>query len=425
MKYFRWAVSFAIVAMPGFAQWNPHEVYLLSGETKPIVIASQFQIVTERWNRVVAVPYIVYMPEQNQVLMLVSCDYPHQAMALSSDDRGETWSKPAFIHAGADGKGDTGMGVGLTYLGDGKALVTAGRRWFSGDYGKTWSDLGATPSMPDGSTWNVWDPMFVDRAGATHRIVRILETGYSMDAARWESNGGPGYSKGYLRASDDEGKTWADVRRIPEWDGASEITIIRAANGDLVAACRTDKPASIKETLDHYEGLAVSISHDGGKTWSPLNRLYAWGRHHPSLVLIPEGPLVMTYVVRKGYTDSAEGYPRFGVEAIVSRDNGQTWDLDHRYVLHWWTGNRTRANGWWASSQATSTVVLPDGALLTAFGTGYRSQPDEQNMPAPRDVGLVMWHLSDKAPAAAGAVTNAPLDSDAREIFDPTALVGS
>jgi hypothetical protein len=343
-------------------------------------------------------------------------------MVLWSNDHGATWSKPKYVHTDAQGKPDTGMGVGLTYLGKGKALSTAGRRWYSNDYGESWTDYGVLPTLPDGAAWNGWDPMFVDRDPATHAIKRLVETGYSMDTARWESNGGPGYSKGHLRASADEGRTWTDARRVPEWDGASEITIVRAADGNLVAACRTDKPQSIKETLDHYEGVAVSLSRDDGKTWSALNRLYAWGRHHPSLVLMPDGTLVMTYVVRKGYTDSPEGFPQFGIEAVLSRDNGQTWDLDHRYVLHWWTGNRKGANGWWPSSQATSTVLLPEGALLTAFGTGYRSQPNEQNLPAPRDVGLVLWRLSDVPLNTVQTITNAPLDSDVREVFDPKGM---
>jgi hypothetical protein len=82
----------------------------------------------------------------------------------------------------------------------------------------------------------------------------------------------------------------------------------------------------------------------------------------------------------------------------VSRDNGQSWDVDRRYVLDAWVGNRKGPNGWWASCQATSTVLLPDGSLLTAFGTGYRSQPGpagEENLPRPRDVGLVLWRAGE------------------------------
>ena len=39
----------------------------------------------------------------------------------------------------------------------------------------------------------------------------------------------------------------------------------------------------------------------------------------------------MTYVVRKGNVNRPEGSPQFGIEAVVSRDHGETWDLDHKY----------------------------------------------------------------------------------------------
>lgn len=421
MRSLSCALLILVTASVASAQWQPHEVLFLNGAGVSRDPA-RIQIVTQSWNRVVAVPYIAYMPENDHVLMLVSCDYPHQAMTLSSGDHGETWPTPEFIHLGADGKPDTGMGIGLTYLGDGKAIVSAGRRWLSRDFGKTWEDHGPMPTMPDGSAWYGWDPMFVDRDPSTNAVRRLLETGYSMDHARWESNAGPGYSKGHLHASLDEGRTWIDAVKVPEWDGASEITIARAANGHLVAACRTDKPASKPEVLDHYEGLAVSISKDDGKTWSSLNRLFAWGRHHPSLVRMPNGALVMTYVVRKGYTDAPDGMPRFAVEAVVSQDNGQTWDLDHKYVLHWWKGNQTGPNSWWASSQATSTVLLPDGSLLTAFGTKYRSGEKDKSVAAPRDAGLVSWRLSGAALATSDSVSKADWESDARNVFDPAVL---
>jgi len=38
-----------------------------------------------------------------------------------------------------------------------------------------------------------------------------------------------------------------------------------------------------------------------------------------------------------------------------------------------------------ASSQSTSTVLLPNGTILTAFGGGE----------GPRDVGLIRWQVYD------------------------------
>jgi len=40
-----------------------------------------------------------------------------------------------------------------------------------------------------------------------------------------------------------------------------------------------------------------------------VKKLYKFGRHHPSFVLMPGGEIVMTYVARKGYVETAKGYP--------------------------------------------------------------------------------------------------------------------
>lgn len=396
-----------------------HYVREMNGRGAPIEVPAQFQIVTEKWNRVVAVPYIVYMPEKDEILMLASCDYPHQAVMLSSRDHGATWSDPRFVHTDAGGQPDTGMGTSLTYLGNGRVLLVANQHWVSADYGATWNVLSPVAPAANGQSWYMWDPLFVDKDGSGV-VQKLIETGYTMDSAWYEGRKGPGYSTAHLRSSSDGGLTWSEPISPPQWKGVSEVTLVRAKNGDLVAACRTDIPTRlINDLIDHNEGLATCVSSDDGKTWSELNRLYEWGRHHPHMLLMPSGDIVMTYVVRRGYTPVPEGYPRFGVEAVVSRDNGKTWDLDHRYILHFWVGNRLGENAWWPSSQATSSVLLPDGQILTVFGTGFRSQPNERGQSAPRDVGLVLWRLSDGPINEDRPVRDAAHDSDTRNVFDP------
>ncbi len=402
--------------------WQPHEMRLLNGD-KPVQLHAQMQIVTESWDRVVAVPYIVYMPEKDRLLMLVVCDYPHHAMVLTSDDRGAHWAEPRPVYLDKDGNTIPGLGTSLTYLGNGKLLLTTDRLWFSFDYGAIWggpepqSEPLPVPPAPNGKTWNLWDPMLVEKKEGGG--LRLVQTGYAMDTDWYNAAKGPGYSTGQIRFSADEGRAWAGDTAVPQWKGVSEVALLRAANGNLVAACRTDIPAHFKgETLDHFEGLAVSTSKDDGLTWSDLKPLFDWGRHHPCMVLMHNGDIVMTYVVRKGYTENADGFARFGVEAIISRDNGQTWDLDHRYILHAWDGNRKGPEYWWASSQATSSVLLPDDSILTAFGTGYRSQPGPRG-PVPRDAGLVHWRPSDAPLNSDHAITDAPPDSDLRNVFNP------
>lgn len=382
------------------ADWKPHIVRQLDGDVVANSIPAKLQIVSEAWNRVAAVPYLVYMPEKDRLLMLVSCDYPpdgrpvHYAMVLTSDDHGVTWSDPRPIGRDEQGK-MVGLGVGLTYLGQGQVMAYAGEqggnRWFSDDYGTTWANPVTVGPIADDKPWTVWCPPLVVRDARIGESTEIAETGYAVFPA---ASNEPSYSQAFLRFSTDKGRTWSDGILVPQWKGVNEVALLRAANGDWVAACRTDIPPRLKgETLDHYEGLGVSVSKDVGRTWSDVNILFEYGRHHPSMVQMPDGRIVMTYVVRKGYDETPEGFPQFGIEAIVSNDDGQTWDMKHRYVLHAWAGNRKGPNAWWASSQATSTVLLPDGALLTAFGTGYRSEPGSDGLPSPRDVGLVLWQL--------------------------------
>jgi hypothetical protein len=108
------------------------------------------------------------------------------------------------------------------------------------------------------------------------------------------------------------------------------------------------------------------------------------------------------------------------IDAIdASRDHGQTWDLDHRYILHHWVGHRKGPTAWWPSSQATSSVLLPDGSILTAFGTGYRCREDAQGRSAPRDVGLIQWRLGEGQVGRERRIRDAAADSDLRNWLDP------
>ena len=407
-----------LLSLTANAQWNPHKVRLLNKANDEISVPAKMQIVTEPWNRVVAVPYIVYMPEKDRLLMLVSCDYPHHPEVLSSDDHGRTWSAPRRVLFDEKGKGIDSLGISLTYLGKGKVLFATGdTRWASDDFGETWKRLSAIAKTHDGQPWYMWDPLWVDRDPKTGATARLAETGYTVYKTPQVGTGHA--NQGFIRFSTDLGKTWTESVKVPQWRGVNEVTLIRAANGDLVAAGRTGIPPSKKnEWIDHFEGLSVSTSKDNGKTWSDITMLYSWGRHHPSLALMPDGRLVMTHVVRKGYVDTPDGFPQFGIEAVVSTDNGRTWDLDHKYILHSWSGSRKDKNKWWPSSQATSTVLLPDGSLLTAFGTGYRIKP-AQDFQGPRDVGLINWRLSDAPVDEDRTIRDAPADSDARNVCDP------
>ena len=421
LKYLAPVISLAVLLAPsvGLAQWQAHEVRQLNGQAGQRRLPARFQIVTESWNRVVAVPYMVNMPEKNRLLMLVGCDYPHRAFVLTSDNRGATWTDPRPVRADDDGQPSIGMGTALAYLGKGRLLfyedgiLAAGQpsRWFSTDYGKTWGHPVPIARSSDDKPWYIWDPPLVDRDPRTGKIIQLAETGYRQSGTD---------SQASIRFSTNLGQTWSPSITVPEWHGANEVCLFRAGNGDLLAACRTDVPDRLEgKTLDHYEGLGISISRDHGRTWSAVKKLYDYGRHHPSLVLMRNKDIVMTYVVRLGYVDDQDGFPQFGIEAVVSHDHGATWDLDHRYLLHVWSGKRKGESYWWPSSQATSSTRSRDGSITTAFGTGYRIQAGKESPQAPRDAGLIQWRLNRKPGNADREIRDAAFDSDLRNVFDP------
>ncbi len=121
-----------------------------------------------------------------------------------------------------------------------------------------------------------------------------------------------------MRSSMDGGRTWGEAIKVLEWDGVNEVCIARAPNGDLVAPCRTVVPERFRREIDHYEGLGVSISKDDGRTWSKVNKLYDWGRHHVSIVVMPNGNMVMTPWCARGYIERSRR-----LSAIRHRGCGQ------------------------------------------------------------------------------------------------------
>jgi len=306
-------------------------VQQMNGEYEPISLSAEIQWISEPWYRALddenaQMPYLAYMPEKDRVVMMVVTHHPTHTALIFSDDHGKTWSKRKWLITDTVGLPKPGIALGLTNLGNGKLQaypldITQGR-WLSSDFGESWKLL---PFHDSVDTRSVWDPMLVVKDSKGH-IKKVFEASWRPTGVAWGSPEGF-YSQGYFRSSIDEELTWSDEVKVPQWLGVNEVNLIQASNGNLVAACRTDYPKRFAHHhLDHYGGLSVSISKDNGNTWSDLNPLYEWGRHHPSMVLMPNGDIVMTYVVRLGYPATHEGFPQFGVEALVSHDNGKTWD---------------------------------------------------------------------------------------------------
>lgn len=379
--------------------WQNHTVVQMNGENEQSFPA-QFQLLSAPWGYTnFQMPSMVYLPEKKRLFMIAeSGARPVRTISTYSDDGGATWSPPHSLQDGNGNNLDISMSVGLTYLGGG--CLTFGEefnearnpiRRFSNDYGQTWATSAPIPLSIKGAPLYYWDPMLVDR-DEHGNIIRLLEARYRHTGRAWASGTGA-YSQGCIWHSKDLGQTWSGEIEVPQWHGVNEVALLRARNNDIIAACRTDNPQRFIGEMDWYSGLGISLSSDNGTTWSAMNTLYEFGRHHQSLLMMKNGDIVMTYAVRQGYEDTPDDYGQFGIEAIISNDNGRTWNLNRRYILATWRGKiHGGENAWWGLPQSTTTVLLPDGSLLTAFGTGMRNQAEQEH--CIMDIGTIKWSLN-------------------------------
>ena len=339
----------------------------------------------EAYDGCMAIPYMSKVPDKENCLLLTMCGglgfRIHKL--LESTDEGETWHDLP----GAEPK----AGTGLTACGNGVILLNDGYVR-SEDFGKTWQYF-QRPSDPRfGTPIYGWDPALIDPASNGQHL--YLTGHYCRDFNFMEERLIP-----CIRESFDAGKTWTAWQGIPEFVGCNEVALAYNAKGEIVCGIRASTMMS--PSNDQSDRLETSYSTDGGKTWAATTVVAGNGRHHPCLVLLPDGRMVMTYVVRLGYAD-VDGKFAYGIEAVVSYDDGHTWDTDHRYILSRWThdcmfrmedGSMAPMEHYYGAPQCTSTVYLPESdCLVTVYGT---AQNADHRTPArhvaPFQTGMIKW----------------------------------
>ncbi len=365
--------------------WEQHAIPVgRFGDASESAIPARLMRIEAPEDRILAVPVLV--PMQDKGLLMLSCnteyaekDCIHYAARMYSHDCGDTWETLEFMN---DDKAHFfGMNSMTAYLGDGRLLAypipfdgsACDWRFLSEDCGHTWRPLSRIETKT--VFFGNWDPPMLARDGS------LWETYYYIDGNRTEH--------ALYRVSKDGGRSFCPDVEPEEWNGANEVKLFELANGTILAGCRMANPNA---ATDQGDSLAVSRSEDHGATWTPAVRIAPEGRMHPSFVELPDGRVILTYVVRDGYPDAEDGMPCFGVEAVVSVDGGRSWYTDNPYRLAETKAIFLGGQYRWASSvQSTSSVLLKDGEILTAFGTGHRCRFNERKRQLPRDIWLVRW----------------------------------
>lgn len=177
--------------------------------------------------------------------------------------------------------------------------------------------------------------------------------------------------------SADGGDSWGALTVIAH-DPAGNIlfeepALLCLGDNRLLAMMRTDDrtlPESEKASSAAY--LYQAVSEDSGLTWSAPVNTGIWG-HPPHLLRLAEGPILCTYGYRR---------PPYGVRAVLSYDDSQTWDIDGKIVL------RDDGFGW--DLGYPGSVQLPDGTIFTAY---YFQGPAGLGDPEVRYIAGTRWRL--------------------------------
>lgn len=323
---------------------HPHIVGLRNGEW--VVV----------FNKGVRRPFILHPPHDPQYYNVVT----------RSRDGGRTWSTPR-VAPGYDWYGVEC--AGLTVLSDGALLLNQWQfRWYPLEAAHKIKDTSLLYPPRDLADW--WEQVLASGEAESYYGPAHggrLSQGGKVDLAElmpWaRTNGGT-----YVHRSDDGGRTWNETARLdtkPYPGGYGMRGGAQLPNGDVLLPLSdvplyqkvfmvrsTDggrtwgKPVEVAaETGKQFEEPSIlildsnrilllmrenttrflheSVSHDGGWTWTPPKQLPIWG-YPAHLVSLPDGRILCVYGHRR--------YP-FGIQAVLSNDQGETWDVDNTLII--------------------------------------------------------------------------------------------
>ncbi|MBI4244186.1 MAG: exo-alpha-sialidase [Planctomycetes bacterium] len=284
---------------------------------------------------------------------------------IRSVDGGETWSEPIRVTNSTynDREGY------LVMLKDGTLLLCYMRVMSEIDPLHPWHGPFICESKDGGRRWS--HPWQVDISkfcpagpfgcGARGHVV-LPDGTFMFFVGTYES---PQRPKEYVIISKDGGHTFDAYYQITNMGADSSFT--RLQSGKLLGFLRingADYPrrgahpdiANLGEKV-HFMALTESL--DNGKTWSHPVKVTEYNEIPGHILVLKDGNVVVTFGVRH--------FP-LGIQALISHDEGKTWDWDKKILLSW-NGSLCRtSNGHVRHSIGHPfSVELPDGKILTSY----------------------------------------------------------
>jgi hypothetical protein len=126
-------------------------------------------------------------------------------------------------------------------------------------------------------------------------------------------------------------------------------------------------PAEILTAIRRREWIDVYRSNDNGESWNFVNQAtLETGGNPPSMVLLLDGRIVVTYGYRK---------EPYGIRARISKDHGLTWSGEEIIL---------RSDGGGRDLGYPRTVMRPDGKLVSVYY--FNDAADRE-----RYIGATIW----------------------------------
>ncbi|MBM3473312.1 MAG: exo-alpha-sialidase [Armatimonadetes bacterium] len=222
-------------------------------------------------------------------------------MLVRSQDLGETWSEPELAY---DDPAMDDRNAAIACMDDG-TIVLIWDKYLHGKHHWAW----LARSSDEGRTWS--EPTKMTRQENVHTRSRALDLGNGKWLLPWAD-----------AAHDEKTATWfslfhpmmnefEEIQATPTGrrEVADEVAVTRALSGDLVALIRSPSDPELWQI----------VSRNDGRTWSESRLSGIPSQFTPcDLITLTDGRLLCSFSFRE----------RRNERLVVSRDHGQTWDVE-------------------------------------------------------------------------------------------------